>query len=86
MGVKEERIRKEASYMIKTKETVREIARKFGVSKSTVHKDLHERLKKIDYHLYIKVDEILKYHASIRHIRGGESTKQKYLKERQELL
>ncbi len=82
MGVKEERIRKEASYMLETKETVREIAKKFGVSKSTVHKDLHERLKKIDYKLYIKVDEILKYHISVRHIRGGESTKKKYLKER----
>lgn len=80
MGVKEERIKKEASYMIKTKETVREIAKKFKVSKSTVHKDLHERLKSIDYELYKKVDEILKYHAMVRHLRGGESTKRKYLK------
>ncbi|MCI8446561.1 MAG: stage III sporulation protein D [Bacilli bacterium] len=66
--------------MIKTKETVRELATVFHVSKSTIHKDLHDRLKSIDYNLYIEVDKILKYHAQIRHLRGGESTKQKYLK------
>ena len=79
---REDRIRREASYMIETQNTVREIAKKFKVSKSTVHKDLHERLKKVDYNLYIEVDAILKYHAKIRHLRGGESTKQKYLKEK----
>lgn len=70
----------EASYIIKTKKTVREIALVFNVSKSTVHKDLHERLLKIDKNLFKKVDEILKYHIDVRHIRGGESTKKKYLK------
>ena len=60
--------------------TVREIAQIFKVSKSTVHKDLHERLIKIDKDLSEKVDKILKYHIDIRHIRGGESTKRKYLK------
>lgn len=79
---KEERIKKEASYMIKTKETVREIAKKFKVSKSTVHKDLHERLKMIDFMLYEEVKEILNYHKEIRHLRGGESTRQKYLEKR----
>jgi len=78
--VNEKRITKEALYMIKTKETVRELATVFHVSKSTIHKDLHDRLKSIDYNLYIEVDKILKYHAQIRHLRGGESTKQKYLK------
>lgn len=77
--LKEERIRNEASYIIKTKQTVRQLAQKFKVSKSTIHKDLHERLKNIDYDLYVEVDKILKYHAKIRHLRGGESTKQKYL-------
>lgn len=77
--LKEERIRNEASYIIKTKQTVRQLAKKFKVSKSTIHKDLHERLKNIDYDLYVEVDKILKYHAKIRHLRGGESTKQKYL-------
>ena len=75
-----ERVLKEANYMIETEKTVREIAAFFQVSKSTVHKDLHERLKKIDKTIYQKVDKIMKYHLNIRHIRGGESTKKKYLK------
>lgn len=70
----------EAKYMIETQKTIREIAIVFKVSKSTAHKDLHERLIKIDKNLSEKVEEILKYHTDIRHIRGGESTKQKYLK------
>ena len=49
------------------------------VSKSTVHKDLHERLLKIDKEKYKNVEDILKYHIDIRHIRGGESTRKKYL-------
>lgn len=65
--------------MIETGKTVREIADVFKVSKSTVHKDLHERLINIDKNLYNEVDKILKYHTDIRHIRGGESTKKKYL-------
>lgn len=73
------RVLEEAIYMIETEKTVREIANKFGVSKSTVHKDLHERLILIDKKMYEKVDKILKYHIDIRHIRGGESTKNKYL-------
>lgn len=76
----QERVLSEANYMIETEKTVREIATFFQVSKSTVHKDLHERLKKIDHILYQKVDKIMKYHLDIRHIRGGESTKKKYLK------
>lgn len=75
-----DRIIKEATYMVETEKTVRELALTFGISKSTIHKDLHERLKEIDNKLYEKVDKILKYHMDIRHIRGGESTKQKYLK------
>ena len=73
------RVLEEAVYMIETEKTVREIANKFGVSKSTVHKDLHERLILIDKKMYEKVDKILKYHIDIRHIRGCESTKNKYL-------
>ena len=76
----EKRVLEEAKYILETQETVREIAKIFKVSKSTVHKDLHERLIKIDKKLSLKVDKILKYHIDIRHIRGGESTKQKYLK------
>ena len=73
------RIIKEANYMIESQKTVREIAKKFKVSKSTVHKDLHERLKEIDEEKFRKVDEILKYHINVRHIRGGQSTKLRYL-------
>lgn len=76
-----ERVINEAKYIIETGKTVREIAQIFKVSKSTVHKDLHERLLKIDKIKYDKVDEILKYHMNIRHLRGGESTKQKYKKQ-----
>ncbi len=69
----------EAEYMIDTGETLREIAKVFGVSKSTVHKDLKDRLRGIDYGLYLETQKILKYHTDIRHIKGGESTKKKYL-------
>ncbi len=70
----------EANYMLDTKKTIREIANIFNVSKSTVHKDLHERLLEINYDLYKEIDSILKYHIDVRHIRGGESTKKKYKK------
>lgn len=72
------RVIDEANYMLETKKTIREIAKVFKVSKSTVHKDLHERLIDIDYKLSEEIDSILKYHIDIRHIRGGESTKKKY--------
>lgn len=74
------RVMEEANYIIKTEKTIRELASIFKVSKSTVHKDLHERLLEIDKNKYIEVDNILKYHIDIRHLRGGESTKNKYLK------
>ena len=73
------RVLEEANYIIQTGKTVREIASLFKVSKSTVHKDLHERLLKIDKEKYKNVEDILKYHIDIRHIRGGESTRKKYL-------
>lgn len=79
MNVISKRVLDEADYILKTEKTVRELANIFKVSKSTVHKDLHERLLKIDKNLYLKVDKILKYHTDIRHLRGGESTKLKYL-------
>ncbi len=74
------RVLSEADYIIKTGKTVREIAKIYNVSKSTVHKDLHERLLELDKTKYKQVDKILKYHIDIRHIRGGESTKKKYQK------
>ena len=76
----DERVINEALYIIDTNKTVREIARIFNVSKSTIHKDLHDRLKDIDYDLYIKVTNILNNHYIEKHIRGGEATRIKYLK------
>lgn len=75
----ESRILKEAHMMLKTKKTVRELSNVFGVSKSTVHKDLKYRLIRLDHELYKKVEKILKFHKEVRHLRGGESTKKKYL-------
>ncbi|HJA39929.1 MAG TPA: sporulation transcriptional regulator SpoIIID [Firmicutes bacterium] len=76
-----ERTLKIAHYILETRKTVRVIAKEFGVSKSTVHKDLTERLPDINPELANAVQEILDYHKSIRHLRGGEATKQKYRKE-----
>lgn len=73
------RVIDESKYIIETKDTVREIAKVFNVSKSTVHKDLKERLLEIDSEMYNKVSNILKYHLEIRHIRGGNATKYKFL-------
>ena len=74
-----DRVLSVSNYIIDTEDTVREIANVFNISKSTVHKDLRERLLEIDVDLYDKVSKILKYHSSVRHIRGGESTKRKFL-------
>jgi len=73
-----ERTLKIGNYIIETRNTVRTIAKEFGVSKSTVHKDLTERLPEINPDLSNQVKEILDYHKAIRHIRGGEATKIKY--------
>ncbi len=70
----------EAEYILTTKATVRDTAKAFFVSKSTVHKDVSERLKYIDYALYKKVKEILDFNLAERHIRGGDATKRKYLR------
>ncbi len=71
-----------AEYVIDTGATVRQAAHEFGVSKSTVHKDLSHKLKYINPALYSCVKEILETNKSERHIRGGEATRQKYLKNR----
>ena len=62
------RIKEESDYILKENLTVREIAKKMNVSKSTVHKDLHERLYDIDNNLFNKVNKILQKHLEIRHI------------------
>ena len=73
-----ERIKQEAEYIVKTGSTVRATAKVFGVSKSTVHKDVSDRLFIIDRKLYYKVKDVLDVNLSERHIRGGEATKLKY--------
>lgn len=67
-----------ARYISETKGTVREAAKHFEISKSTVHKDVSERLKNISPSLYAEVKEILERNKAQRHIRGGQATKEKY--------
>ena len=67
-----------AVYMIETGATVRAAARKFGISKSTVHKDLSQRLKQYNYTLYLQVRQVLDVNKQERHIRGGQATRRKY--------
>lgn len=74
----EERARRLAEYVIEHKGTVRAAARRFGVSKSTVHKDLRERLPDYDPALYRQVRVILEENKAERHIRGGLATRNKY--------
>lgn len=70
--------------LVEKRHTVRAIAKEFGVSKSTVHKDLTERLPEINPELANEVKVILEYHKSIRHLRGGEATKIKYKHKKQQ--
>lgn len=73
------RVIEEAKYLINYGSTVRETAKIFDVSKSTVHKDMRDRLPLIDNNMYNEVSSILEYHIDIKHIRGGEATKRKFL-------
>lgn len=76
----EERAVVVAKYILKKNTTVRETAKNFGVSKSTIHKDITERLEEINPNLAMEVKEILEKNKSERHIRGGLATKLKYEK------
>jgi len=67
-----------AEYLIENKSTVRAVAREFGISKSTVHKDITQILKKIDLSLYNDAKAVLEINKQERHLRGGEATKKKY--------
>ena len=78
----ERRARELAVYLIERRTTIRDAAKHFSVSKSTVHKDLSERLKEIDRSLYVQVKEILEQNKAERHLRGGDATKRKYQKQR----
>lgn len=74
----EERACELAAYIIENNATVRTAAKEFGVSKSTVHKDLTDRLKTLDRGLYQKVKRVLEQNKAERHIRGGMATRRKY--------
>ena len=74
----EDRARRLALYIIEHKSTVRSAARKFGISKSTVHKDLAERLPQFDRGLYLQAKAVLEENKAQRHIRGGIATRKKY--------
>lgn len=75
-----DRVIKEAEYIIENNLTVRAAAIHFGISKSTVHKDVTERLRSIDKNLYVEVRGVLNKNLSERHFRGGLATKNKYMK------
>lgn len=68
------------TYLVENNSTVRSVAARFGISKSTVHKDITQHLKYINHSLYIEVKRILEKNKQERHLRGGEATKKKYKK------
>lgn len=75
-----------ANHIIETKDTIRKTAQIYNISKSTVHKDLQERLIDIDIKKYNEVKKIMNNHLETRHIRGGESTRQMFLRKKQVTL
>ena len=79
-GMPEERTISAAEYIIESGATVRAAAKKFGVSKSTIHKDVSERLRRLNPNLYLEVKNVLEKNKRERQIRGGEATKEKYAK------
>lgn len=80
----EERAVEIATYIIEHDATVRQTAREFGVSKSTVHKDVTERLQQINAELASKARKVLDVNKQERHIRGGMATREKYLHKEEE--
>ena len=74
-----ERVIQEANYLLSNSCTIRQLADYFEISKSTIHIDLSKRLKEINFPLYCDVAKVLEYNMSVRHIRGGQTTKDKYL-------
>lgn len=74
-----QRVLTTAEIFLKNRSTVREVAKMVDCSKSTVHKDLTERLPEINYKLYEDVKNLLEYNKSIRHLRGGEATRRRFL-------
>ena len=71
-----------AKHIIDTGDTVRKTAKIFGISKSTVHKDVTERLEKVNHALFLEVKKVLDQNKSERHIRGGIATREKFRKQK----
>ena len=78
----EQRVLEIAAYILETGATVRCCARRFGISKTTVHKDMRERLPAINPGMARRVDAVLRKNREERHIRGGQATREKYLRRR----
>ncbi len=78
----EERVLEISNYILETEATVRQAAKVFGVSKSTVHKDLTERLPLINRYIGKEIKKILAKNKSERHLRGGEATRKKYISQK----
>ena len=74
----DKRARELAEFVLETGATVRAAAERFGVSKSTVHKDLTQRLEPIDRPLWLRVRAVLEHNKAERHLRGGEATRRKW--------
>ena len=78
-GCIEERVVEIARYIVEHKATVRETAKAFGISKSTVHKDVTETLRHVNRVLFEEVAKVLEQNKNERHLRGGEATRQRHL-------
>ena len=81
-----ERVINVANYIIESKDTIRNTATIFNVSKSTIHKDMKERLPNIDKFKYSLIKKIMYEHIMTRHLKGGESTRQLFLRKKQVTL
>lgn len=78
------RVLRAAEHILETGATVRACAARFGVSKTTVHKDLRERLPRLDAKLGVRVDEVLRRNLQERHLRGGDATREKFRRLKEE--
>ncbi|MBQ7923260.1 MAG: sporulation transcriptional regulator SpoIIID [Clostridia bacterium] len=80
LSLNQERCEELAAYLIENRSTIRDTAARFGISKSTVHKDVTQKLQNSNPLMYESVKEILEVNKAERHLRGGEATRIKYLK------
>ena len=83
-NVIDDRATKLGEYIVENKATVRRAAKQFGVSKSTVHKDVSDRLRVVNPQLYVRVRSVLDVNKAQRHIRGGLATREKYRHDEEE--